>query len=107
MSGLVKMTPLVPKTWDLPQSVSTIFPRLDSDHLSGEETYHVWAMRMQTAFEVCGLQDIVNGTLVRPSSEDASEGIWLKMNASMRAVILQCINNNLVTQISHLHSAKD
>lgn len=93
--------------WDFPQSALSVFPRSDIDHLSGEKMYHMWATCMQTAFEVCRLQDIVNEAIIQPLSEDASEKIWLKMNASVRAVILQCISNNLVTCISHLYNAKD
>lgn len=100
-------TPFMLKMWEFQQSVSSIFPRLDSDCLDGEETYHVWVICMQTAFEACGLQDIISGALAKPTFENASQSVWLKMNASIRVIIVQYISNNLVTWISHLHSTKD
>ena len=70
----------IPSSWDLPQNVSVMFPKGDTNRLAGEDGYLVWALRMQNAFEYCGLLDIVDGKITRPSPGDATEAVWLKMN---------------------------
>lgn len=97
----------IPSSWDFPQNISTIFPKSDPDRLSGEGNYHVWAVRMENAFEVCGLLDVVSGAMPRPPPGDVNDAIWLKMNASARTVIAQCISSSLVMKVSHFRDAKD
>ncbi|KAI6041506.1 hypothetical protein EDC04DRAFT_1259019 [Pisolithus marmoratus] len=90
----------IPSSWDFPQNISTIFPKGDRDQLSGKDNYHVWAVHMQNAFEVCGLQAVVGGAAPRPPPGGANETVWLKMNASARTVIVQCISSSLVMKTS-------
>ena len=77
-----------------------MFPKGDTDRLAGEDGYLVWALRMQNAFEYCGLLDIVDGKITRPSPGDTTEAVWLKMNAAAHAFMIQCINSNLVMKNS-------
>ena len=84
-----------------------MFPKGDTDQLAGEDGYLVWALRMQNAFEYCGLLDIVDGKITCPSPGDTTEAVWLKMNAAAHAFMIQCINSNLVMKISHLRTVKE
>ncbi|KIM64389.1 hypothetical protein SCLCIDRAFT_629476 [Scleroderma citrinum Foug A] len=52
------------------------------DRPPGEDRYFVWAVRMQNTFDYCGLLDIVEGKITKPSLGDAAEVIWKKINAA-------------------------
>ena len=53
-----------------------------TDRPPGEDRYSVWALRMQNVFDYCGLLDILEGKITKPSLGDAAEVIWKKINAA-------------------------
>lgn len=100
-------TPVLPSSWDIPQNASDMLPDSDTDRLAGGDGYFVWAIRMRNAFECCGLLNIVEGRIAKPSPGDTTEAVWKKMNENAWAFIIHCIADNLVMRISHLHDAKE
>ena len=62
---------------------------------------------MWAAFDLCGLLELIKGSIAKPNARHASEPIWKKMNAAARLLILKFINSLLVMKLSHLTEAKE
>src|SRR5438445_3623219 len=98
---------LVPTAWDLAATAVSMFPKEETDRLNDEHGYLVWAIQMWAAFDLCGLLELIEGNITKPSARHASEPTWKKINAAARLLILKSINSLLVMKVSHLTEAKE
>src|SRR5438445_13371537 len=62
---------------------------------------------MCTAFNLCRLLELIDGSISKPTARHITEAIWRKMNTVARLLILKSINNLLVMKVSHLGEAKE
>jgi hypothetical protein len=79
------------------------FPNAEADWLKNEQNYYVWSVRMQNAFELCEMWDVVNSSETIPDDKGHSiqHWIWKKKDSLTKAMITQGI------KITHTKCAKE
>src|SRR5438445_4704359 len=76
---------------EFPQNIAGLFPKSETDCLTDEGNYHVWAIHIMNGFEIINLYGIIDGSLTCPSPGDTNEAMWINMNAFARTIIIQCV----------------